>query len=217
MAVSIPRRAALAALLTAAAAAGLAESPVPAPGRSTLPITVEADSSDFDYRNEALRFTKVRITQGDVRVEADQATASGLNFDNSRWQFEGTVHITVQGGYLSSDTATVEFRANRIARADILGKPAQFEQQRADQLARGHARHIDYDLDSGRVRLEGEAWLSDGHNEINGPSLVYELSAQRVVAQGGKGGDQRVRITINPQDAGGKGATPAPDKAPRKP
>lgn len=223
MAASYLSAAAAAALLAAAAlpapaagpAATTASNPLTA-DRSTLPITVEADSSDFDYRNEALRFTKVRITQGDVRIEAASAVASGLNFEDSRWQFEGAVRITVPGGFLVSDSAAVEFKANRITRADIAGQPAQFEQQRNDQLARGRASRIDYDLASGNVRLEGDAWLTDGRNEINGPSLVYDLGAQRVVANSGQG-DQRVRITIKPQPAGDRKEAPAPDQPPPPP
>lgn len=221
MAPSYLRAAAGAALMAAAALPALAAGPAATEtaltvDRSTLPITVEADSSDFDYRNEALRFTNVRITQGDVRVEAAGAVASGLNFEDSRWQFEGAVRITVPGGFLVSDSATVEFKANRITRADIAGQPAQFEQQRNDQLARGRARRIDYDLASGNVRLEGDAWLTDGRNEINGPSLVYDLGAQRVVANSGQG-DQRVRITIKPQPGGDRKGAPAPDKPPPPP
>lgn len=225
MAPSYLRAAACAALLAAAALPAVAAVAAAGPAatetaltadRSTLPITVEADSSDFDYRNEALRFTKVRITQGDVRVEAARAVASGLNFDDSRWQFEGDVRITVPGGFLMSDSATVEFKANRITRADIAGQPAQFEQQRNEQVARGRAQRIDYDLASGKVRLDGDAWLTDGRNEINGPSLVYDLGAQRVVANSGQG-DQRVRITIKPQPSGDRKGAPAPDQPPPPP
>jgi lipopolysaccharide export system protein LptA len=193
--------AALAVLACAAPAAAPAAPAAPAaqqPDRSKLPITVEADSSDFDYRNEALRFRNVRITQGEIRIEAQQAAASGLDFENSRWQFEGTVRITVTGGFLSSDKATVDFRDNLVSRADIVGRPAQFEQKRETQLARGRAARIDYDLTAGTVKLVGDAWLSDGRNEITGPALTYDLGAQRVLAESSAAKD-RVRIVINPK------------------
>lgn len=180
------------------AAPAAAAPAVQQPDRAKLPITVEADSSDFDYRNEALRFRNVRITQGEIRIEAQQAAASGLDFENSRWQFEGEVRITVTGGFLSSDKATVDFRDNLVSRADIVGRPAQFEQKRETQLARGRAARIDYDLTAGTVKLVGDAWLSDGRNEITGPALTYDLGAQRVLAESGPAKD-RVRIVINPK------------------
>ena len=197
---------ALGALLALAAPLVLAQSP-----RASLPIDVEADSSDFDYKNGVLVFTRVRITQGDARVEADRATATGLEFDNSRWRFEGNVRITAEGGFLSSDLATVRFVDNQIAGAEVTGKPASFAQQRGQQRAEGRAERIDYDLASGRVRLVGDASLSDGSNQITGSTLVYSMAEERVLAEAGEQGGQPVRITINPKSPpGDKPAEGAP-------
>ena len=167
-----------------------------------LPITVDAASSEVDYRTNTVVFTDVVISQGTMRVQADHAHASGLNFANSRWTFEGHVRIDADPrGSLRADQAVVEFRDNRILRATATGKPAQFEQVRADsqQLARGHANQIVYDVTEGTVRLSDDAWLSDGINEISGPLLVYNIRAQRVQAATQSGTDQRVHIVIQPQ------------------
>ncbi len=79
------------------------------------------------------------------------------------------------------------------------GSPATFSQQRGRQAAQGRAERIDYDLATGRVRLSGGAWLSDGNNEITGSTLVYSMREERVVAEAGEQGGQPVRITINPK------------------
>jgi len=204
---------ALAALLALAAPLAMAANP-----RATLPISVEAESSDFDYKNGVLVFTRIRITQGDARVEADRATATGLDFENSSWRFEGQVHITAEGGSLSSEAATVRFVNNEISSAEVTGSPARFAQQRGEQRAEGRAQRIDYHLTSGRVRLAGDAWLTDGSNEITGSTLVYSMREERVVAEAGEQGGQPVRITINPKSppAAGPGAAPevAPEVAP---
>jgi lipopolysaccharide transport protein LptA len=202
MAVSPPSLA-LGALLALAAPLAVAAQP-----RASLPISVEADSSDFDYKNGVLVFTRVRITQGDARVEADRATATGLEFENSRWRLEGKVRIRAEGGSLASDTATVRFVNNEIQNAEVVGSPATFAQQRGDERAEGRAERIDYDLDSGRVRLSGGAWLSDGSNEITGSTLVYSMREERVVAEAGEQGGQPVRITINPKSPPGEKAPP---------
>src|SRR5215472_7568420 len=169
-----------------------------------LPITVDAASSEVDYRTNTVVFSQVVISQGAMRVQADHAHASGLNFANSRWTFEGHVRIDAEPrGSLLADQAVVEFRDNRILRATAHGKPAQFEQPRADsqQMARGHANEIVYDVNEGTVRLSEDAWLSDGTNEISGPLLVYNIRAQRVQAATQSGTDQRVHIVIQPQSA----------------
>src|SRR5204862_365725 len=112
----------------------------PAPAAPDQPINLDAASTEVDYRTNTLVFRDVVISQGSTRVQAEHARATGLNFANSRWTFEGKVRIDgEQHGALRSDQATVEFRENRIARATITGKPAEFEQKRndSDQLARG--------------------------------------------------------------------------------
>ena len=163
-------------------------------------------SSEVDYKTNTLVFTDVVISQGDMRVQADHAHATGLDFDNSRWTFEGNVRIDAeQRGSLRSDSAVVEFKDNHIARATVTGKPAEFEQKREDseQIARGHA-------DRDRLRRQrrapcgstDEAWLSDGQSEISGPLLVYNIRAQRVQATlATPGSDQRVHILHHMPDS----------------
>jgi len=202
-------------LATCAQAATAAPAPTPAaPAAPTtqLPITVDAASTDVDYKTHAYSFEKVVISQGAIRVQADHAHATGLDFGNSHWTFDGHVRIDAEPrGNLRSNQAVVEFRDNRIARAVITGKPAEFEQPRADaqQPARGHANEILYNIDEGTVRLADDAWLSDGQNVISGPLLVYNIRAQRVQAGSASGTDERVHITIAPQSAPG-GARPEP-------
>src|SRR5690606_29094475 len=94
---------------------------------SQEPINLEAASSDFDYRNNTLLFRRVKITQGPLQVEAQEASATGLNFDNSVWSLKGAVKITVTDGKLASSDARVTFRNNQIVSALIRGTPASFE------------------------------------------------------------------------------------------
>jgi len=208
-------------LLAAALAGGAAAAPVPppAPPPTPQPINLDAASTEVDGRTNTLVFSDVVISQGATRVQAEHAHATGLNFANSRWTFEGKVRIDAeQHGNLRSDQAVVEFRDNHIARATVTGKPAEFEQQRTDsgQLARGHAGEIVYDLNDATVRLTDDAWLTDGQNEISGPLLVYNIREQRVQAAAAPGTDQRVHITIAPRVVPGPGKT-EPVKAPPHP
>jgi lipopolysaccharide export system protein LptA len=188
-------------------AAGLA---IAAPYDAQAPINLEAASSDFDYRNNTLLFRRVKITQGQLQVEAQQASATGLDFENSQWSLTGEVRITMPDGKLASDEATVTFRDNEIVRAVVRGSPASFEQRFEDsrQLAQGRSQTIEYDVPNGTVRLSGEAWLSDGQNEIRGSTLIYDIGSQRVAANPDETDPGGVRITIRPQ---------GPAKPPRPP
>jgi len=169
--------------------------------RNELPINVEAASTDFDYKNNSLVFKRVRITQGDMQVDADEARATGLNFDNSEWQLTGDVRILVTDGSLSSSEATVTFRNNEILRAVIVGQPASFEQKlrKSQQVARGRAGTITYDVKASTVRLNGDAWLTDGQNQIEGATLIYNIAQQRVAANPDATTPGGVKITINPR------------------
>ena len=149
------------------------------------PIDLVAASSDFDYKKNALLFKQVKITQGPLKVEADEASATGLNFEDSDWTLKGNVKITVPDGMLTSADAKVTFRKNQIARAEIRGAPAEFEQliKETGKLAKGHANSIIYDVQADTVRLAGDAWLTDGDNVIRGETLIYDIAGQRVAAR----------------------------------
>lgn len=162
--------------------------------RSQLEIQVVARSSDFDYQNGVLVFDAITITQGQVRITADRAVASGLDFKDSRWEFSGTVRITMPEFALASDTARVRFTGGQIASATVTGAPATFEQLRKEEHAQGRANRIDYDLGRGAVELAGDAWLFDGRTEITGATLVYSTANQRVISQ------KPVVITIQPEE-----------------
>jgi lipopolysaccharide transport protein LptA len=165
-----------------------------------LPISLDAQSSEFDYRNNSLVFRKVKIAQGAMSVAADQAQATGLDFEDSRWVFRGNVKITMDQGELTSDDAQITFAKKLLAKAIINGNPAAFQQHvaKTGRLAQGHAELIEYDVGKGVVKLSKNAWLSDGQNEIHGESLKYNVLDQRVVAEAAEQGSQRVHITITP-------------------
>lgn len=206
--------AALACCLAAAATARAAP-----PLAADQPINLDAASSEVDYKTNTVVFKDVVISQGATRVQAEHARATGLDFANSKWTFEGKVRIEAeQRGNLRSDSAVVEFRDNHIARATVTGKPAEFEQQRvgSDEMARGHADEIVYDVGEGTVRLTSDAWLSNGQSSVSGPLLVYNIRAQRVQAEGSSDAQGRVRFTISPHDVSGA-KTPPPPPATDKP
>ncbi len=177
------------------------------PGRRALAehmeqqtISLDAQSSELDYKNNNLVFHKVRIAQGNMSVSADQAQGTGLDFDNSRWVFRGNVKVSMDQGQLTSDEAEITFARKLIAKALVNGKPAAFEQHiaKTGKLAQGRAENIDYDVTKVVVHFSKNAWLSDGQNEIRGESLKYNVLAQSILAEGSEQNSQRVHIIITP-------------------
>src|ERR1700741_1613436 len=72
--------------------AATAARPVPPTPPRQLPVSVAAASSHVDYKPHRYSFEKVVISQGTMRVQADRAQATGLDFANSHWTFERHVH-----------------------------------------------------------------------------------------------------------------------------
>jgi lipopolysaccharide transport protein LptA len=174
-----------AALLVACAVAHAQE-------RERMPIQLTASSLNFDSQKGVVEYGAVTITQGEIRITADRAVTTGVDFEDSRWQFSGTVRMSMPDSAIASDTAEVRFAGGEIQSATVTGEPATFEQQRNQELAKGRANRIDYDLKRGTVELAGDAWLTDGKTEITGETLVYSTTNQRVMSQ------KEVVITIQP-------------------
>ncbi|MGO9946311.1 MAG: lipopolysaccharide transport periplasmic protein LptA [Steroidobacteraceae bacterium] len=179
---------------------------------SQLPILLDAQSTEVDLRTNTAVFNKVRISQGAIAITADQGHASetsALNFDNNLWVFRGNVKITMDQGQLTSDEAQITFVNKVLTRAVANGKPAQFESLVATKgkMVHGRANTVDYEVSKGVVHFSGDAYLSDGQNEIRHDSLKYNIGAQSVVAEAAEQGSQRVHIIITP---------PPPKSAPPK-
>src|SRR5580704_9347280 len=76
-------------------------------------ILLSAQSFDLDYKNNNMIYHKVRIAQGAMSVTADEAQATGLDFEtSSHWVFHGNVKIAMEGGQLASDEADVTLAKN---------------------------------------------------------------------------------------------------------
>jgi lipopolysaccharide export system protein LptA len=70
---------------------------------------------------------------------------------------------------------------------------------------------------NGTVQLNGDAWLSDGQNEIRGKTLIYDIGRQRVAANPGETDPGGVRITINPKESTGPAPKAPADASPDAP
>lgn len=191
-------------------------------------IKLSADVVNSDTRNDVhVMSGNVRVTQGAMSMEAEQATATDLQSDHSRWTFERSVHIKTPDADMTSSSANAVFAGGLITEALIKGSPASFEQRgiSADKNVRGRANVIKYDFAKGTVTLTDDVWFSYGDNEFRGNTVVYNLKDQRVTVNStgvntdGKAPD-RVNITIRPgtgqvfpgQAAPGTTHKPAPDK-----
>ena len=168
-----------------------------------LPISLDADSTDYDGKSSMLMFRGLRLSQGNIGVEADEGRASKLDFQDSVWQFVGNVIIDVEDGHIECDSADLQFTDHKLRLATIKGSPATFRLTRpgSDDVTYAEAGLLEYDLDTGVVEFSEQATINEGGNQISSNFLVYNIREQRIKAQSGGNGDDKVKIIYTPTEA----------------
>ena len=155
----------------------------------------------MDEANNTADFTDISITQGNTRLTADRASATGVGFQNSEWTFAGRVMITLEPrGSLWADQAILEYRDGELTQVTATGAPARFEQRRTDsqRAEHGQADEITYDAKQGTVRLQGHAQIFDGQStQITAPMFVYHVHNDKLQAIS-ESGKRAVHITTRP-------------------
>lgn len=195
--VSIPRKRCWPGVLPALAATlGLWACVAPA----QAPISLDAESSELDLKNQRLVFTGARISQGDMRIDADTAASENLDFANAVWELKGNVRIQSTDGVVEAGTATIRFRDHQLESALARGQPARFHRTPPgdEREIRGTAGEIDLDAKARTVTLIDNASVTDGANAITGRRLTYNLLEDRLLATSDGAPDERVRVVIVP-------------------
>jgi len=200
-------------LLVATAGSGAAKAP-PLDGG----FAWSADVVSSDFRNDTLDLSgNVRAAQGPMSIEAQSARARNFRAPNSHWTFEQAVRIRSAEADLQSNIATADFLNGELSDVRIEGSPARFEQigTENNRQVRGRAGVIEYDINTGVVKLTNQVWFSNGKDEFRGDVVIYNVRDERVQINPG-GSSNRVRGIIRPnQDksqtnsGGGAGGTAA--------
>ena len=179
-----------------------------------LPISLDADSTNYDGKNELLLFRGLRLTQGNIGIEADEGKATRLDFADSSWEFSGNVVIDVDAAHIECDSANLRFKDHELTVALITGSPAKFRMQRPEDASatEGQAGRLKYDLVNGIIEFSEQASINEGGNQISSNLLVYSLRDKLVNAQATPDGSDKVKITFKPPENGttNGAADPAP-------
>jgi lipopolysaccharide transport protein LptA len=165
------------------------------------PISLDAESSLFDRQTNRVEFRQLTISQGDMSISADEAVASGLDFEEGEWRLTGNVTFTLESARIDADTAVMTFIDNELQTAELIGNPATLEDlgdPDADPV-RGGAERLVYDNAAQVMRMLDGAWFASGQNEFRGCDLIYDLD-QEQLSSGSSDCGEPVVITIVPRD-----------------
>jgi lipopolysaccharide transport protein LptA len=163
-------------------------------------FTWSADVVSSDFRHDTLDLSgNVRAAQGPMSIEAQIARARDFRAPNSHWTFEQAVRIRSAEADLQSNSATAAFNNGELSDVRIEGTPARFEQIGAanNRQVRGRAGVIEYDINTGVVKLTNQVWFSNGKDEFRGDVVIYNVRDERVQINPG-GSSNRVRGIIRP-------------------
>lgn len=166
-----------------------------------LPISLVADSTDYDGKSSMLIFKGLRMTQGDFVIEADLGRATKLDFEDSVWHFSGNVVIVTSNAHIECDSADLRFVKHQLQLATISGLPATVELQRPEStdITYAQANKLDYNFELGIIEFSENATITESGNQISSNYLVYNIAEQRINAQSSGANGERVKITYTPK------------------
>lgn len=174
-----------------------------------LPIDIDSDQSTLDLASGRMMHRNLRITQGATRIQARAAESSASrSFADSEWSFSGNVEIDVGETRIRAESATIRFLNNELISAKVNGSPAEFSDINATtgEQIEGAADKFDYDFEGNTVRFIDNARIRNADNEVTGKTLIYNVTAQKIIFEGDSDNGERVRITVQPPEEDGDSA-----------
>ena len=171
---------------------------------TSLHITNEAQSPDYEGDKLILKFKKLNLSQGNIKISSDMGQASKLDFENSTWQFMGNVEITLENGKISANKTFLEFQGHQIKIANISGSEGnqavlEFQRQEQEHITIAMANRIDYDFEAAMIDFSGDVTIIEDGNQISSNYLLYNIEQQTIQAQSDNQDDPKVRITYTPR------------------
>ena len=188
----------------------------------TLVVALAAGAQDNDgeelqFASQAvvidgnmMRAQSPRITQGDLTIVADDALASGFEFEEAgEFRLTGNVRMEVETAVMEADSAVFTFADRQLSRGELEGAPVSFSDTDAasQRSVTGRAGKMSYDNVARTLRMTGDASVQLDAREVLGCDLIYDFRAERVTSGSADcEGGFRVRVRRDPEGA----AAPAP-------
>jgi lipopolysaccharide transport protein LptA len=165
----------------------------------------------LDGQTNMMRAQQPRITQGNLRISADDVLATGFEFDQAgEFRLTGNVRVDVDNASMQANSAVFTYADGRLSRGELEGTPVSFSDVDAatQRSVTGSAGKISYDTVARTLRMTGNASVQMQTREVLGCDLIYDFRAERVTSGSADCADQfRVRIRREP---GEQAAAPNP-------
>ena len=158
----------------------------------------------LDGQTNMMRAQQPRITQGNLRITADDVLATGFEFDQAgEFRLTGNVRVEVDNASMMANSAVFMYANGRLSRGELVGTPVSFSAFDAAtrRNVTGHAGAMSYDYVASTLRMTGDALVQIETREVLGCDLVYDFRAERVTSGSADCADKfRVRIVRRDSD-----------------
>jgi len=143
------------------------------------------------YTNEQQEFYlgDVSSIKNDLNINSDGASITDLNSETTIFTFLGNVEIISAIVVIKCDKAVLEFKNNELKNARFIGELSSFQQfnDKKEVIAYGTAEVFEYENTSNILRMQTNAWVNNGSNEVSGNLITYNLVKRNIIADSENG------------------------------
>jgi lipopolysaccharide transport protein LptA len=150
-------------------------------GGAQQELVLESGPLAFNGETNLFEMEAPRIKRGDLSIAADEAVATGVEFDaTSEWRFTGNVQIETGMAVMNANSAVFAFEQERLARGELEGTPASFTHLGTgrEKPFTGTANKMSYDDVARTLRLSGDVLLKRDQTEVRGCDIIYNLATE---------------------------------------
>ena len=174
-------------------------------------LQFSSDTLVLDGPTSMMRAQQPRITQGNLRIAADDALATGFEFDEAgEFRLTGNVRVDVDTAFMEAHSAVFMYASGQLSRGELEGTPVSFTAVDAatQRKVTGHAGKMSYDNVARTLRMSGNAAVQMETREVLGCDLIYDLRAERVTS-GSADCEDKFRVRVR-RDSEARAPVPAP-------
>ncbi len=155
---------------------------------NTIKNFVLIRDSDLNEQQD-LYFEDVSLKKNNLNINSDGASITDLNNETTVFTFLGNVEIISDIVVIKCDKAVLEFKENELKNARFTGELSSFQQfdNERELIASGTAEVFEYDHITNILRMETNAWVNNGSNEVSGNLITYNLVKRNIIADSENG------------------------------
>ena len=153
-------------------------------------------NNSYTTEKQDLFFEDISLKKNDLNINSDAASIKDLNRKTTIFTFLGNVEIISDIVIITCDTALLEFEDNELKNAKFIGKLSSFQQFNEEKklIASGTAEVFEYEHTTNILRMETNARVDNGNNEVSGNLITYNLVKRNIIADSENGSPVKLII-----------------------